>query len=62
VHLAHLYGQDGIQLEKAKKEYDNLTGSLLVDHGKNYGIDYSLIDSISNGSIEEVFPSILAYL
>jgi len=60
IHLAHLAGANGIQFDYGKT--GNTTGSILVDHGKPYGITYELIDRISNGSIDSVFPDSMAYI
>ena len=62
MHLAHLAGWEGIELSNHREFYDSRTGSLLLDHGKEYGITYDLIDSLSNGSIESVFPNSLDYI
>ena len=60
IHLAHLAGANGIQFEYGRT--GNTTGSILVDHGKPYGITYELIDKISNGSIDAIFPDSMAYI
>lgn len=63
-HLLHLTGRNGTirsyheYQEIIKKRGYELSGFLLVDHGKYYGIDYELINKISEHGIDTVYPEV----
>jgi len=62
-HLCHCAGQwNGINLHNAAHGNADLTGIMILDHGKQYGITYELINEISQNSIVEVFPEVLNYI
>ena len=64
-HLLHLTGRNGTQLSYHQwkhSRYQERTGFMLVDHGKNYGISYDLINSLSVDSLEVIFSDVLNYI
>ena len=66
-HLAHCTGKlDGVDYKRFLRTkhapYRELSGNMILDYGAQYGITYELIDSISQNSIEEVFPEVMNYI
>ena len=64
-HMCHLTGlsNDGYDLAKFKDSNgERLSGHMLLDHGRRYGITFELIDTVSQDSIDIVFPNALDYI